>query len=120
MILELVVAALVACDPVLTAVFTPRHPQLGRYEVCTTEQSIDRAAPPGASIDAVEPLDAFGAAGSYDRSRLVRLYGGKRARVAHSWKQDADGFESTTFISPYPDAALTRLLPGTMLIRWTK
>jgi len=120
MILELMVVALVACDPMLTALFTPRHPQLGRYEVCTTEEPIERAAKSGPPIEAVEPLDAFGAAGDYDRSKLTRLYGGTRARVAHEWKQQGDAFESVTFISPYPDATLTHLLPGTMLIRCIK
>jgi len=28
-------------------------------------------------------------------------------------------FESITRLSPYPDASLTRLLPGTLEIRWT-
>lgn len=119
MILELMVVALAACDPALTALFTPRHPQMGRYEVCTTEEPIEKAAP-GSPIEATEPLDAFGKAGDYDRSKLARLYGGKRARVAHRWKQEGDAFETVTFISPYPDATLTFLLPGTMLIRWTK
>jgi hypothetical protein len=119
MILELVLVALAACDPSLTALFTPLHPQLGHYEVCTTEEPIDKIAA-GSSIEAIEPLDAFGLAGDYDRSKLTRLYGGTRARVAHQWKQQADAFESVTFISPYPDATLTRLMPGTMLIRWIK
>jgi hypothetical protein len=120
MILEFMVIALVACDPALTALFTPRHPQLGRYEVCTTEQPIENAVAAGSPIESTEPLDAFGTAGDYDRSKLARLYGGKRARVARQWTQQGDAFESVTFISPYPDATLTHLLPGTMLIRWMK
>jgi hypothetical protein len=120
MILELMVAALVACDPALTVLFTPRHPQLGRYDVCTTAQPIESAAPAGSDIEAIEALDAFGSAGEYDRSKLARLYGGTRARVAHRWTQEGDAFESVTFISPYPDATLTHLLPGTMLIRWSR
>jgi len=118
MILELVVVALVACDPALTALFTPPHPQLGRYEVCTTDQPIEAGLPAGTTIESVDPLDAFGAAGPYDRSKLARLYGGKRARVARFWKQDGGVFESDTLISPYPDAALAALHPGTMVIRW--
>ena len=72
----------------------------------------------GAS-EQLEPLDAFGAAGSYDRAALARLYAGKRVRVARGWIEYADRFESVTLLSPYPDGSLTRLLPGTMVIRWT-
>lgn len=118
MILEFVVAALVACDPALTALFTPPHPQMGRYEVCTTAQPIETMVAAGTRIESSEPLDAFGAAGPYDRSKLARLYGGTRARVAHQWRQDGIVFESETLVSPYPDATLTHLQAGTMRIRW--
>jgi hypothetical protein len=101
------------CDPALTALFTPARPALGRYEVCTTEQPLEGEA------EALEALDAFGAAGSYDRSALQRLYGGARVRVQRSWTASADEFVSTTRLSPYPDASLTRLRPGTLEIRFT-
>ena len=113
------------CDPALTATFTPRHPQLGRYEVCTTSEPLEvviaNSGPSDgpAAIDALEALDAFGAAGSYDRWALVRLYGGRRVRVARTWTASADQFESIARLSPHPDASLTHLLPGTMEIRWT-
>src|SRR6266851_1105702 len=113
------------CDPALTALFTPRHPGLGRYEVCTTSEPLEVVnANSGmsdgpAAIDALEALDAFGAAGSYDRWVLVRLYGGTRVRVARGWTAASDRFLSVTRLSPYPDASLTHLLPGTMEIRWT-
>ncbi len=113
------------CNPALTALFTPRHPRLGRYEVCTTSEPLEVVnANSGmsdgpASIDALEALDAFGATGSYDRSALVRLYGGTRVRVARGWTAASDRFLSVTRLSPYPDASLTHLLPGTMEIRWT-
>ena len=67
----------------------------------------------------IDPLDAFGTAGAYDRSVLARLYGGARARVARGWMQEGDRFESIILISPFPDATLTHLLPGTMVIRFT-
>jgi hypothetical protein len=125
MIAKIVVAALLTCDPALAALFTPRHAQFGRYEVCTTPDTIETViaggglAPAGASIDALESLEAFGGAGSYDRSRLARLYGGARVRVARGWTESAGRFESVTLLSPYPDASLSRLNPGTMVIRWT-
>jgi len=109
----IILAAGTTCDPALTALFTPLRPQLGRYEVCTSDTPLD------AEAESLEPLDAFGAAGAFDRARLARLYGSVRVRVARSWRRTADGgFESITRLSPYPDAALTRLLPGTMEIRW--
>ena len=112
-------AAALACDPALTALFTPPRPSLGRYEVCTTTDPLEDVAAGGPHYgpsEVLEPLDAFGAAGSYNRAALARLYAGKRVRVARGWIEYADRFESVTLLSPYPDATLTRLLPGTMII----
>jgi hypothetical protein len=113
------------CDPALAAVFTPPRPAMGRYEVCATAdplESVLAAAGSGGShfgaLEALNALDAFGAAGPYDRSQLARLYGGSRARVVRGWRQDGDGFISMTLISPYPDATLTHLNGGTMEIRF--
>jgi len=102
------------CDPALTRLFSPVEPSLGRYEICTTPEGIaeDRG-------EALEALDAFGAAGLYRRSALARLYGGRRVRVERLWREDPDRFISITRLSPYPDASLTRLLSGTMEIRFT-
>ena len=109
------------CDPALAALFTPRQPQLGRYEVCTTSDPLEVTAGALAKADwkleTMAPLDAFGAAGSYDKSALARLYGGRRASVAHGWIQENGHFESLTLISPYPDGSLSRLIPGTLIIR---
>jgi hypothetical protein len=101
-----------APDAALTALFTPIRPEMGRYEVCTTDQPLEGEA------DALEPLDAFGAAGPYDRAALQQLYGGTRVHVQRTWTESTGEFVSTTRLSPYPDAALGRLLPGTMEIRW--
>jgi hypothetical protein len=101
------------CDPALTALFTPRHPQIGWYEVCTSSEPLT------GETEALEALDAFGAAGPYDRAALARVYGGTRVQVARLWTASADRFVSVTRLSPYPDASFTHLLPGTMEIRWT-
>ena len=106
------------CDPMLTALFTPPRPQLGRYEVCTTPEPLDALTPAGDQIEALEALDAFGAAGPYDRAALARLYGGTRVRVARAWTESEGRFESFTRLSPYPDRSLKHLMPGTMEIRW--
>lgn len=128
MILGLVLAALVSCDSALAALFTPPHPALGAYQVCTADASLERvvaedtAARAGRHVGAVEllePLSAFGAAGPYNRAALARLYGGSRVRVVHMWTNSPERFEATTLISPYPDASFTRLVAGTMIVTWT-
>ena len=113
------------CDPLLTALFTPARPELGRYEVCATSEPLEAiVAGDGASghpvrIEALEALDAFGAAGPYNRAALARLYGGTRVRVARRWRRRDGQFIAETLLSPYPDATLTHLAPGTMIIRFT-
>jgi len=115
------------CDPALAALFTPRHPQAGRYDVCTTTAPIEEvvrerhASGLGGpvEIDALEPLDAFGAIGAYDRSALAELYGATRVRVARMLTNHEGRFESLTLLSPHPDLSLTHLLPGTMVIRFS-
>jgi hypothetical protein len=119
MIYAIALIILGSCDPALATLFTPQHPQLGRYEVCTTSEPIEVANAGGGPIETLEALDAFGAVGTYDRAALARLYGGTRVRVARSWADRGDRFESVTRLSPYPDASLTHLNPGTMEIRWT-
>src|SRR6185503_5516004 len=86
----LVIMIAQGCDPALTALFTPRHPRVGRYEVCTTTDPLDEVAagvygPRYGPSELLEPLDAFGAAGAYNRGALTRLYAGKRVRVARGW-----------------------------------
>jgi hypothetical protein len=107
-------APVYACEPALTALFTPRQPLMGRYDVCTTPEPLGED-----QGEALEALDAFGTAGAYKRSALARLYGGRRVRVVRSWTASGGRFESVTRLSPYPDASLTRLWPGTMEIRFT-
>jgi hypothetical protein len=126
MILVLFASALLSCDPALQALFTPGTPALGHYAVCTTDHPIDRIVadpapdrPHFGPAEMLEALDAFGAAGPYGRGALARLYGGKRVRVVRGWVERRDSFESVTLLSPYPDAALAHLRPGTMVITWT-
>ena len=91
---------------------------LGRYEICVVADPIEAVAEPGWTIERLDALDAFGAAGSYDRSKLAQLYGGTRPLVAHGWQQLGNQFTSTTLISPYPDVTFSRLEGGTLVIRW--
>jgi len=124
MIYAIAFILLQTCSPTLGALFAPAHAVLGRYEVCEESDAIDSVAVALgssyriSSIESTDPLDALGGAGSYDRPAVAQLYGGSRPRVARGWRQDGDHFESITLISPYPDATLTRLVPGTLVIRW--
>jgi hypothetical protein len=106
------------CDAAWRALFTPPHPVLGRYEACVDARPLSDLAGTGWTVETVNPLDAFGRAGIYDRSALARLYGGVLPTVARRWSQTPDTFESVTLVFPSPDAALTRLLPATLVIRW--
>jgi hypothetical protein len=110
------------CAAMPAGLFTPAHPQLGRYEVCASAESLDqvRASQP-AHYDAplmVDALDAFGAAGTYDRTAVAHLYGGSRANIVRGWRRTEDGIESITLVSPYPDPTYTRLERGTLVIRY--
>ena len=125
MIIKILLAALVGCDPVLARLFTPLHPQSGGYEVCTVAAPLNEASAAArrdgfqlGPVEELEPVDAFGTSGTYDRAALVRLYGGQRVKVSRGWRQADDEFESVSLISPYPDASLTRLQPGTLVIHW--
>jgi hypothetical protein len=108
----------VVCDPTLAVLWTPRHPQLGRYEVCTTPRPLADLADPSWTIELVAPLDAFGAAGSFNRAAVAQLYGGRRPAVARGWTTANGRFVSITLVSPYPDRELTALEPGTLIIRY--
>jgi len=73
--------------------------------------------PPGAwTPQAMIPYDAFGLSGSYNRWNVAGLYRSRRAQVARGPRLDQGQLESWTLIAPYPDAALQRLEPGTLII----
>jgi hypothetical protein len=106
------------CDERLTALFTPLRPQRGHYEVCTTARPLASVADPAWPVEMVGPIDAFSPAGPYNRAAVARLYGGRRAAVARGWVEHDGRFEAITLISPYPNATLTALEPGTLVIRY--
>jgi hypothetical protein len=104
------------CDPALASLFTPPQPQMGSYEACRSAAPLVELVRSGWIMETVPPADAFGQAGTYDRARLARLYGGRRATVARGYVQHADHLESITLISPYPDASLSQLQAGTLIL----
>jgi hypothetical protein len=110
---------------VLAALFTPKRPAAGTYEVCAAPAPLDivltgekgeglRFGP----VDAADPLDAFGLAGPYERAAVSRLFGGRRASVAHGWSTHGRAVTSVTLVSPYPNRTLTALVNGTLVIRY--
>jgi hypothetical protein len=110
-----------SCDPQLASLFAPAQSNWGRYQVCTVPRPLQRVAGIGftyTSIEFLEALDAFGAAGSYRRTALAQLYLGRRVAVVRGWRDTPTRFESVTQLSPYPNSSLSRLEPGTMIIRW--
>jgi hypothetical protein len=79
------------------------------------EPGVER--PPGAwQVQTVTPFEAFGRTGSYNRWQLAGLYGSRRVRVARGPRLDRGHAESWTLVAPYPDPALQRLEPGTLII----
>jgi hypothetical protein len=109
--------------------FAPFGTRAAAYRIFVTTLPIDRLLsrlaqdpsllhPPGAWVPAPAlPADVFGQTGSYDRSRLARLYGARRPVVARGPRGAAGRpAEAWTLVSPYPSRDLTRLESGTMLV----
>jgi hypothetical protein len=111
------------CDPALARLFVPARPRLGSYEVCATSDllglALSRDGFRTAEPQLLEVLDVLGTAGTFDRARVVQLYGGRRVAVRRGWRIADGRFESMTEMSPYPDASLTALHEGSLIIRWT-
>jgi hypothetical protein len=119
--------------PELARLFTPSGAPAGSYRVSLLSEGIEAArrivagaiapgADPGDAkgawrIELKDPLEAFGIAGTYDRSRVARLYGGTRVAVVRApIRRDGRTVAAVTLFSPHPDAALSRLEPGTLVI----
>jgi hypothetical protein len=112
--------------PAFLGVFTPPRAPVGTYATYVSASELERALkevrglaglPADWAVQALPPFDAFGQSGGYDRWKLARLYRSRRARVARGPRLvDGRVVEAWTLISPYPDARLERLEPGTLLI----
>jgi hypothetical protein len=111
----------------LARIFTPLTAPPGTYTVTTTNRAIadlagalkacDPAPAEGAwQVTRPEAHEAFGQAGIYDRLRLAQLFGGKRLDVVRGTLTHDGVRDGYTLISPYPDAALTTINPGTLVI----
>ena len=115
--------------PEYVRLFTPLHAHTESYRAYVSQRDLDDVLrrlenepsllhPPGAWAPlAVLSSEAFGLTGMYDRARLARLYGARRAFVARGPRGERGRpTQAWTLISPYPDRNLERLQPGTLLI----
>jgi hypothetical protein len=120
--LALLVSALAGWtdSPAHRPLFTPPALPEGVYRTYVSPKPLDELARDlGVQPQSLTASDAFGRTGPYNRWTVARLYGGRRARVARTYRQEPHTgavVEAWTLVSPYPDAALTRLEPGTLLI----
>jgi hypothetical protein len=119
--------------PELAKQFTPRHAPAEAYEVVVLDGDIERAreqvltavrnasaAAPSREtlvVRSLDPLQAFGRAGTYNQTTVARLYTGRKAKVVRI-PVDRQGrtIAAITLISPYPDPTLSRLIEGTLVI----
>ena len=114
--------------PAHLALFTPpRH--RAAYQAFVSGEPLDRAladllaripalrSPGSWEATRMSAADAFGSGGPYDRWQLARLYGARSPWVSRgAVLRDGRGIETWTLISPFPDTALRRLDPGTLLL----
>ena len=115
--------------PIFVPLFTPRSVPSGTYRAFTSREPLD-AVLARLSADASllhangsfearpeGPAEAFGQNGGYNRWKVALLYGAQRPRVARGPRmENGRVVEAWTLISPYPDAQLEHLNPGTLLI----
>lgn len=107
-------------SPLYRPLFTPPRLPEGIYQTYVSPRPIDWIlADMQAGVEArpVSAFEAFGQSGGYNRWKLARLYGAKRANVARLPRvENGRVVEAWTLISPYPDPSFERLEPGTLLI----
>jgi hypothetical protein len=116
-------------DAALTRLFTPLAVPPGTYVVYSSAETIetlttrlralDPLPAPGAwQATRPEAHGAFGQEGLYDRARLARLFNGQRLTVVRGSLTRERQRLAYTLVSPYPDATLSRIVEGTMVIEF--
>jgi hypothetical protein len=115
-------------EPVLLRLCAPHGPTRDAFEMRSFEDGVERvmrqvteAVRPctvGAwSSETLSPVDAVGPFGQADPWKLAELFGARQVTVRRAPLREGDRVtRSLTLISPYPDAGLTHILPGTLLI----
>ncbi len=101
----------------------------GTYVVYTSSEPIETLT---AKLSALDPTPApgawkpsrpeahvaFGQEGRYDRARLARLFNGTRVSVVRGSLVEDGKRVAYTLVSPFPDATLSRIVEGTMVIEF--
>jgi hypothetical protein len=116
-------------DAALTRLFTPISAPPGQYVVYRSDRPIDalaaelKALDPEPAPGAWEPTrpeahDAFGQEGPYDRSRLARLFRGKRVTLIRGSLKEGRHRVAYTLVSPFPTPSMDAINDGTMVIRF--
>ena len=114
-------------DAALTRLFTPASVPKGTYVVYRSDRPVEEItaqlggqdphhAPGAWKLERQEALEAFDGARQADRFRIAELYVGIHPFVARGSLVRDGRREAYTLISPHPDASLTRLEPGTIVI----
>lgn len=116
-------------DAALTRLFTPIAAPPGEYVVYRSDRPVEaiaaelKALDPDPAPGAWAPVrpeahDAFGQEGPYDRSRLARLFRGRRVTLIRGSLREGPLRVAYTLISPYPAPSLDAVVTGTMVIRY--
>jgi hypothetical protein len=116
-------------SPALARSFTPQQAPPGTYRAYTSGLSFEDALTdvkrdplmtvwPGAwKVERQSPADVFGQGAGYNRWALALLYRATTPRVARGPRiEGGQTVEAWTLVSPYPNPAMDRLEPGTLLI----
>ena len=123
----LLLALVTTASPAHRALFAPPA-RASLYSFATTDERIDRVAayyqerwpsddPRPWKVETSGPVDVFDGAALFDRARLARLYGGKVVRIARGpIVENGRVTHTVLLLSPYPDAELTRLNQGTLIM----
>jgi hypothetical protein len=115
-------------EPSLLQLSAPPGPTRALFEMRSFEETVERVTRQIAeairpctvgtwSSETLSAADAVGPFGQVDPWKLTELFGARRVTVRRAPLSEGNRVtRSLTLISPYPDANLTHILPGTLLI----
>lgn len=123
----LLLALVTTASPAHAALFAPPA-RASLFAFSTTDESLDKVVAyyrgrwpahdaRSWKVETIAPLDVFDGAALFDRARLAQLYGGKPARIARGpIVENGRVTHAVLLLSPYPDATMTRLREGTLIM----
>ena len=105
------------CSAHWTRLFAPADPDdRGTYRVCRSSRPINDLADAHWTVGSQAAAEAFAGAAPGARRALALLYGGRRLQVIRGWRRIDESVESVTLIAPPPDASMTRITDGTLIV----